>query len=500
MKRPIFARYETAPALIGAVALSIVFLFSVLSLFSFPAVDDFAYFDQVNQFGFWGAQREWYMHWSGRYTATAVMSIFAELPGGERYYFLGPLSAIALSLMTTFTFFQSVVGRKLPLLTTCVCSLAFWVIYISGLPNIAQSVYWDMGIADYQLANVALLFVLAVAARREFYPSNNYLIIALRFLTAAVITAIAVGSNELTMISVLTILSALLFLAVRLRRDSARFWLAILVIGVVCSFISVLAPGNAVRAASLTSNGLIRPPTWLATIMFVPWVILRATNWLANPALWASAVLLHFATRDQFHQLFFRDGQFQYKWLYFPLAWVVLLFALNGVGFLINHYPLPDRAECVVYFVFLLGCYPTLIILFHWAFKGAPLRASASFVHVVQILLVISLLGSASVYEAVKDLYRGHRYWVEMRGRFEIIKGAVGEGQLNPLVPSVTRLPRTISVAELSTDAGELSNTLMAKYYALKTIRLGPPNNVIGEQHNVMSQPPDVRAVSSDMD
>ena len=472
-----FLRTETISIFIGIVALGIVCLFVMLSFFSFPAADDFAYFDQVNRSGFWGAQREWYLHWSGRYTATAVMSIFAKLPEVEHYYFLGPLSAITLSLIAVFVFFHSVVGRNFTRLTTWVCSLAFWAIYISGLPNIAHSIYWDMGIADYQFANVSLLMLLAVAVRRELCAATNFLVATLRFLATALITIIAVGSNELTMISVLTILTALLILAVKFHRESARFWLAILIIGTICSFFSGLAPGNAVRAASLTSNGLFRPPAWFGAILFVPWVVLRVIDWLANPALWASAVLLYFATREQCHHIFYRDGHFQKKWFYLPVTWGGLLFAMYGIGFLVNHYPLPDRAECVVYLVFLLGCYPTLIMLFHRFFKEVPLSASASIVRGAQILLVISLVGSASVFEAVKDIYRGHRYSVEMSRRFEMIKSAVNVGQLNLVVPSLSRLPHTISVKELSTDSSDVANEPLAKYYGLKSIRIGDPNS-----------------------
>jgi hypothetical protein len=405
------------------------------------------------------------------------MSIFAKLPDVERYYFLGPLSAITLSLIAVFVFFHSVIGRNFTRFTTWVCSLTFWAIYISGLPNIAQSIYWDMGIADYQFANVSLLMLLAVAVRRELCAASNFLIATLRFLAAALITIIAVGSNELTMISVLTILTTLLVLAVKFRRESARFWLAILIIGTICSFLSGLAPGNMVRAAGLTSNGIIRPQAWVGAIIFVPWVVLRIVDWLANPALWASAVLLYFATREQCHNIFYHDGHFQNKWFYLPVTWGVLLFAMHGIGFLVNHYPLPDRAECVVYLVFLLGCYPTLIMLSHRFFKEVPMSASTSIVCGAQILLVISLVGSASVFEAVKDIYRGHGYSVEMSRRFEMIKSAVDVGQLNPVVPSISKLPRTISVAELSTDPSNFANALLAKYHGLNSIRIGDPNS-----------------------
>ena len=53
--------------------------------------------------------------------------------------------------------------------------------------------------------------LLAIAVRRELCAATNFLVAALRFLAAALITIIAVGSNELTMISVLTILTAFWF-------------------------------------------------------------------------------------------------------------------------------------------------------------------------------------------------------------------------------------------------------------------------------------------------
>ena len=79
--------------------------------------------------------------------------------------------------------------------------------------------------------------------------------------------------------------------------------------------------------------------------------------------------------------------------------------------------------------------------------------------------------------EAVKDIYRGHRYSVEMSRRFEMIKSAVNVGQLNLVVPSLSRLPHTISVKELSTDSSDVANEPLAKYYGLKSIRIGDPNS-----------------------
>jgi hypothetical protein len=312
---------------------------------------------------------------------------------------------------------------------------------------------------------------MAIGAKRELITKKGPISTTLLLAIAAMLAFYAVGTNELTLIAVVTFVIVMLFVAVRFKRESMCFWLVISIVALVAAILSIACPGNVIREGTLVNNGYI----WAAAIAFIPWVVLRVINWGANPAIWVSAVILYFATREQVRAILYRNGQFEKGWLWVPAVWGLLLVTTNCLGFIVNHYPLPDRAETVVYLIFLLGCYPVSIILAHW-FVPASQSDSLFAKSLANVLLAISMVGSPSAFEAVKDIYRGHRYSQEMTKRFQIVQESIMAGATDVVLPGATRPPRTIAVTELSTDPREVANVLMAKFYGLNTIRLGDPD------------------------
>lgn len=104
-----------------------------------------------------------------------------------------------------------------------------------------------------------------------------------------------------------------------------------------------------------------------------PWVALRILYWLSNLGLWLSALILLIITFDFARSRFYVNGKFRKSLLILPALWISLIFLLSAIGFLINRYPLPERAESVIYLLFLIGWPPAFVIVMH-SLIGADAR------------------------------------------------------------------------------------------------------------------------------
>ena len=257
-------------------------------------------------------------------------------------------------------------------------------------------------------------------------------------------------------------------LARRFRPGNARFWTALLVITLLGALASIFSPGNFARVQSLAGDGALRPGGAIAAVLFLPWFVLRAAYWLSNPAIWISALIILAAGRGEARHLLYRNGEFNKQWLYVPSIWAVLLLILTGLGFAINHYPLPERAESTVWFVFLLGWYPSFIIVFHYAAGELAGNFVEPFKRLLVAALVISMVGAPNIFEAFKDSYRGIRYWREMNARMSLIREASPLANLK--VPGLSRPPRTLFTTDITSDPNNFRNTCLAEYYGLKSI------------------------------
>lgn len=461
---------------VGAVLLGSLGVYSVflaLAVFAFPAADDFCFAAKVHLLGYTNAQLEWYLGWSGRFTATALISAFALLGDIHAFYPLAPASVLALTWLSFFALTKAVAGSGQSSVLVIAAASALSVIFLAGLPDVAQTVYWVAGSFTYQFGNVCLLALCALVAGRELSGDSGAIRAALRFFGSAVAALAGVGSNEVTMISMLFLLGCGTAASVTLRRDNARFWGGLLVVALSGALVSLLAPGNAARADALSADGMLRPAPWLAVFLVVPWVLLRIAYWLSNVALWASGLLVLLATWGSARAILRPRGAFDRRWLLVPACWAGLLLVVNALGFLVNRYPLPERAEGAVYMVFLLGWYPCVVVLGHALLGDRFLEPPRPFVWCVTALLVFGLIGSPNAFEAYKDIYRGFRYRQEMMARLDLIRSARASGRMDVEVPSLSRPPRTLFATEITTDTRNFRNMCLSDYYGLRSIRLG---------------------------
>lgn len=449
-------------------------LFLALSFFAHPADDDFCFTARVRELGFLDAQKHWYQTWSGRYAATAALSAFGLAGDLLSLYPWGAVLALLATLASAYALVASARPESLSRPATALAATTLTVLFVTGTPDQAQTFYWLAGSFTFQLGNATIMVLAAVLVWRERH-AGKAVRTAAAFIVAALCATFAIGSNEVALVLVLLILGGGTVFAWRGRRASRAFWLALFLVAIVAATIAVTAPGNVARASGIGSDGMLRLPGWLAVLAWAPWTALRMLNWLANPALWAAGLIVLAATLPVGRTLFAPEGRFDARWLAVPVIWIVTVFVLSAIGFAVNRYPLPERAESVVYLTFLLGGLPSLLVLAHWAF-GARLAAAASpLARYAPACLLVALLGSPAVVEAGKDTYRGYRYARELDARYAALRAAAARGETHVVVASLSRPPRTLFATDVTTDPRNHRNRCASQYFGVQSIRLGSP-------------------------
>lgn len=463
---------KISTGILTVVVIAVIALFIALAFFDYPSADDFCYAAKAKQLGFIGAQAFWYEHWSGRYTLGFVYTVFM-LSGDIFKIYHWPPIAFLVGTWLSFSFLTAKIAQgHFSKLFIFLLGGIWTVLFIAGTPNIAQTFYWPGGSFTYQIPNIMLIFLLGLLIWRETTAtSKNTRILA--FSLSSLLVILIIGANEISLLLTGAILFCGAVHALWRRRDSRAFWIGLLLIAIGATLVSVTAPGNYERYAGLDNVAQLRLTTGFAALLYPPWVVLRLLYWLSNLGLWASALVALVLTFPVARAWLYSDGAFERSWLMFPALWLIMIFALNGIGFAINRYPLPDRAESVVWLLFLLGWYPSFIILAHFAVGQKIPLDDRRLIQPAIVLLIISLLGTPNIFEAYKDTYRGYRYAQELQDRFAAIQAAKDRGETDIVVDSISKPPLTLFATYLETDPNNFRNQCVSEYYQVKSIRLG---------------------------
>ena len=239
----------------------------------FPSMDDWSY-GASGRAGWWHAQCAWYMGWSGRPAATALVSGWGSLGTpwfasviGYRLVIVAIFAAVA-SAWWWFLGGWRPTGDPAFRKATWLAGLTLWVI---ALPDPTEALYWLAGAATYS-CGLAMALAWAAAMRGAWTTERRsawYLALVLGLLVPlfneiqAVVMACSAGilvvaAGERKRLRMLVVASAI--------------WLAVA--------ISLLAPGNAVRSQVANVPGSADPLHLLVTSAGIGWELLRELPWV----------------------------------------------------------------------------------------------------------------------------------------------------------------------------------------------------------------------------
>lgn len=244
MKLGLLSEKEKKPRyiIVSLFGISVLILLLIISFYNNPSADDYNYSVNVRQYGFWGAQYYWYIHWCGRYFSTFILSMSPLVFGSFLGYKLMSFFIILFSLGSSYllvnkVFHNSQTLEKLYITFLCFISLVLF------MPSMPEAYYWLAAAYSYQTANIltVLLFVLIIS-----YNEKHSILL---FLLSSLIVFLIAGTNEYALILLLLVLFTLNILYFVKNRKPNIYYSTLFLIAVIGFSTVYFAPGNAYRSS-----------------------------------------------------------------------------------------------------------------------------------------------------------------------------------------------------------------------------------------------------------
>jgi len=462
----------------GLIALSslvVLLVYILLGHYAHPSADDFCMITGVRQDGFFPHLWHHYLEWSGRYAGNAFYAIYLLVFGISDGYQLMPVLLIFLLLLSTAFFLSSLfrVGIRTP--TIVLMSTVFVTVFLSGMRDLASSLYWTAGALTYQSANIFLLTMLGLMIRLNVRQVESKKMSGI-FIALITVVIAGIGTHETNMLVVVVLLFISFMYQLQFGWYKARLWLLLLILSVICSSVVFLSPGNIVRESTFP----LRHDFFYALNGSLNMGFKTLGIWLSSPLLITSTLLMPFAVNN----LYQRSSK---RLEISTLQIIVLIFTSLSVPFVLQFpawwamggWP-PARTVDAIYFVFVLSwlstvgaltlCYKDNVNILSNNKKGSGIKTVV--LSIGAILFVASIATNSKVLRAANDLiYRAEPYQEYMHERYSLIEDASAENNLTLTVPEYSgKYPRSIYFNDIRRDPRDWRNVCYAEYFGLQGI------------------------------
>ncbi len=393
--------------------------FLYIAQYNHPAADDFCYARKVNHLGFLATQIDHWLTWSGRYTATAFLSLYTIDHNYLFNYRIAPILLFTFFLISIFIFLKALIP-KTSNYDICAIGFVIFFLYIFNAPNITEAFYWLAGSITYQLAVILslLLFSLILHHFRINKKTDKILITIL----GAILGVIIVGLNEIILIYLCIILTLWLIIRLYILRKPDWYFISIILATYIAAGISLGAPGNYKRMSYVMMDQFNLVFSTSGSIQLAFLAILS----------WLPFLLLFFL-------IFIRPLKrvaIRLKEIYnvphiskkFVILLGIFLFGLIALGYFPTYWSQggrpPTRTINTIYLIFLFGSVGIILISLMRSdkIKMTLLKVNPSLVSLLAVIALISytFLSSNNIKNVYEDLYLGKamKYDIEMKNRY----------------------------------------------------------------------------------
>lgn len=415
-----------------------------------------------------------YQNWNGRYFSNILVlrgPLNFGLDLGLVLYRCVPVLLIGILIHASWSLLRTarILEKSGPnSLIVAMCGAA---IYVHLMPHAGEGLYWYTGAVTYLLPNILLLY-LGVAVLRFASAIRQWEAASWSVLAILLVVAIA-GSNELAMVYMLLASAVALIMSFRGERRLRMLFSAVFITSLVCGLIVYLAPGNSVRGDYFEhAQEPIRTVGYAVaqTIRFVG-------HWMLSPVFVLSTiVILEWARRRaDTHPLFTWLRRVDRRLvLLAPLAVVFIGMALPywSTGILGQH-----RTVNATLFVFLPLAWLAFLV---WDVQAFRMRswtltlASPRYRPLLLTVLAFFLFFGRHDGDVTSDLLSGRaaRYDAQCMERYVLVQEAIMRGTSELDLEFLSDPPASLSVLDLSADAGHWMNTSLALYFGGEHLRI----------------------------
>jgi hypothetical protein len=451
---PIPAKKVLCFLFIGMAAFLLVCLL-VNCLFNAPEGDMFYYAAVTRQYGFWEAQKHWYLIWSGRLISTFLLS-FADY--FIRHVWLYQLASMLIILAFYVTIFAGIKKcfqfKERGSLWLCVA--LFLLALTQVFASVSSTYYWLPASLTYTCPMI--LGVWGV-----FFVFHSKMVLRL----AGMMILFLFGFfNEITSL-LMIVLFVFLWISLKGHEQKRRQVIYGFIPVLISALLLYTAPGNFARKTGEHGNlNLIEVFLYSNKSL-----LLDSLNWLGSSPVLLIALLalilrvLPEGLKAGIRPLFKSKGLL-YGFIYAGLLIPYLFFYKLG-----GAYP-PDRAINIVSCIFLVA----LFFLFVDGFSAVNLPAFVTENRFNRFVLgILSLLiffnfnaHDKNISAIVTDASgRGASYAAEYGAQIETLKRATGD---SVVLPPISHVAPSISFGVLNADTGTFFNFQCRYYFRKKQI------------------------------
>jgi hypothetical protein len=447
-----------------------------LAVYVHPYADDFSYAVAGMRQPLLERLAQEYASWNGRYFSNVLVlrnPLVLGLDEGLVLYRTIPIALILFTWFATYRFLSALAGTSRYRTSAGFVALAGVLLFLHGLPDASEGIYWYTGAVTYQVPNALGLILVAnwiIALRRELHYVGP-----LWWCVQALLVIIIAGCNELHMAYLVLFHGGLLIWCRSYVPPAQRTVLIFLGLSVVCGLVVALAPGNATRGANFPlRHEIVRTLGYSVaqTGRFIG-------EWLLDPVfLLASALFIAWRRRAPNARVLFTPFLDRRVALVLPAVVVfVAMFVTYWPTGLLGQYRTVNAAWFFflpTWFVMLAVWEPHLPgwiqpgLLSSRILKGLTIAAAL-------LLFVIGRDGKLS-YDLLFG--RAARYDHAVAERYRLITLAVGSGENGPLELPAIEPPRSLVVLPLNASPDHWVNRSMADYFGnaqLNIIASTPP-------------------------
>lgn len=412
--------------------------------FAFPFADDFCFaWTSASSGTFLYHWLDQYLHWNGRYTADALANLHPLLTGDFKLY--QTISYLSVLLITPlyYRLLQRILHNKTnAAIGSAVCGIYF----LSYMPQLAEGIYWYIGICNYLLGNFLLLIHFILVFRKSTITN----------VFATITLVMAIGCNEVAALTIPALYLLILFIAKREFPAYQKQARNMLLLAVIASAFVILSPGNFTRSGQFTESF-----QWSHSLLYAGLQTARFLGtWMLSPAFWLISILTLAYTPSILPDWAQRVGLL--PWFYFLLLLFTAAFLpYIGTGILGQH-----RTINYAFFFFLPLWLWGLLNVGHTAHTWlAPLTKPIVAMSVC-VLIFLCFVFTGNTYTIITDirLHKLTAYKNEYLQRDKDIQ-LKGSTAIQPL----NAIPQSLTITDAKGDADYWVDKCMGYYYSAKS-------------------------------
>ncbi|WP_338812968.1 DUF6056 family protein [Bernardetia sp. Wsw4-3y2] len=465
--------------------LKIIFLFLcilpffLLTFFARPSADEFPFFTQLSSMSSLEFASSMYKNWSGRYFSVFFVSIFLKLIVYWKGFY--PIFIFLILVANFFSFYWMIDklnftnSKKEKLLLTS----SIFIVYIYGMPSLAEGFYWFICASGYMLINCFVIFWTGFLLEREYKIDNSKPIFRENLLIIFFTFALC-GSMEIISSFVVGLIAVVWLTKLINTKKADNFYSFLFLFAFFCFCFSVFAGGNSIRGTHFES--LSNP------LLILPKLIPNSLNYIfywffETPVLVFTLFYLPFAQKIVTRSPF--DFILKVNRFWVLLVWIGVIFGSFSIGYVSIGGELPMRINNIVYFLFLTGWFyvVSVFVYFYINENSNPnyssdfsiFKNASVFTKLIAPLVIFLFLYKENnpIRAAYADILKGraYNYAMQLDDRKTLLLNCKSD---TCIVPVIKNPPHIIyePALDLTTDSNDWKNKSQAVYFGVKAIKV----------------------------